>query len=57
MTEKHYLNYCKALFLMLLTAFLLPLGAESGCLLDADELNMASGPVNVTICLDGGDEQ
>jgi hypothetical protein len=57
MTEKHYPNYCKALFLMLLTAFLLPLGAESGCLLDADELNMASGPVNVTICLDGGDER
>jgi hypothetical protein len=57
MTEKHYLNYCKALFVTLLMAFLLPLGAESVCLLDADGLNTGRGLVDVTICLEGGDEE
>lgn len=57
MAKKNYLNYCKALFVTLLTAFLLPLGAESACFLDAGELNTASGLMDVTICLDGGEER
>lgn len=57
MTRKHYPIHFKALFTALLTAVLLPLGAQPGCFLDAGELDTPSGSVYIPVCLDDGDEE